>query len=142
LTRYYLRVGALVLFGVGVVTKMAGADGAPPDTVCNATQGGILDEKETWVLTATDRANEGDDYYQVMALSAWAKAAGYSEYCLRWELENKSPDKSSGNAKTPTNIKNVWWADVNLYKDVLKPGGPSERASTWLQRPYAATPID
>jgi hypothetical protein len=118
------------------------ADQAPATVACNEARSGILDETDRWVLAKPDAEDEGRDHYELVALSAWA-SKGNSEYCIRWELENRSPDAKNASGTTmPTIIKNVWWADTKLFKDRLQPGGHSSRAVMWTEREFSATPID
>jgi hypothetical protein len=132
-------IGVLIFFSLNTFVRRAGADMAPDAFACNQAKAGILDKKERWVLTKEDVADEGQDHYQLQALSVWASIKS-SEYCLRWELENQSPNRAG--SSTPTILKNVWWSDVGLLSPRLEPGSGPNRATTWTQREYSSTPID
>lgn len=138
--RICLCLTALSSFGCASYAATPGE--APRAVACNEGETGALNEaSDKWVLAKSDTQDDGSDHYQVLALSAWA-SAGNSTYCLRWELENRSPKVPPTAAGVAPVLKNVGWADVGLYKQRLEPGGSDKRAIISKKRDLGSTPID
>jgi hypothetical protein len=129
------------LLAFGAASYAATPGEAPTTVACNEGSAGALDGTDRSVLTKTDTQDDGNDHYELLALSAWA-SAGNSTYCMRWELQNQSPKNPPNATGTAPALKNVAWSDVDLYKESLEPGGLDKRAVKWTKRDYSSTPID